>query len=320
VSAIFSKVLPDEMKIPFPRVEALIDAYGNNQRTGIIRLAYEGGNCAYFFFKHGMIINVCMVKDSKYEQIPVEEWQTRLRSEGDTFARPTLLSPFGLLIAKILLQTPEDPAGRRKFSPSEFFAYLESLKGSKELSLLDLVWGDSHAAIFFPGNTESIHSIYLNAGEFRDDPGIPEVFDSLGQTEVIVTRLKLDPSLDAWQEYVLRRGFADICERTLARFESMAGRALVDSLIRLVVVFASRRGLDISIFSRRLIDREIFSSPSQAAEQYRELLKEMFSHFSVVIGSRLLSSTLREIIASLPAEEQEIIHTYSLIPEGYHYA
>jgi hypothetical protein len=45
----------------------------------------------------------------------------------------------------------------------------------------------------------------------------------------------------------------------------------------------------------------------------------MFSHFSSVVGSRLLSLTMQEIVASLPELERSAISTSELLPEGYGY-
>ena len=113
--------------------------------------------------------------------------------------------------------------------------------------------------------------------------------------------------------------FTNICDGILSRFQALAGRALVDSLIRLTLVFASRRNLNINITARKLVDEEFFSSPQQAADNYRLLLKEMLVHFSGISGSRLLSSILREIVTSLPAQERTIVHDFSFFNEGYNY-
>jgi hypothetical protein len=103
----------------------------------------------------------------------------------------------------------------------------------------------------------------------------------------------------------------------LVRFELMTGRALVDSLVRLVSVCAARNNLDITISSRKVVDNEVFPSSWDAAQGYRKILREMFSHFSSVVGSRLLSLTMQEIVASLPELERSAISASELLPEGY---
>jgi hypothetical protein len=115
----------------------------------------------------------------------------------------------------------------------------------------------------------------------------------------------------------LRSAFIQICESSLARFEVLTGHALVDSLVRLVNVAASRQSLEISIALRKLTDNEVFATPQQALYNYRRMLAELFEHFSAVIGPRLYVSTMREIIKKLPAHELKTVHKLELLSKGF---
>jgi len=243
------------------------------------------------------------------------EW---ISTAGEAYARAVPLSPFGLFMSKLLIQSNNI---KREFfyNQSQLSEYFASFNTSPHLQLMQLNWENAMGAVFFTGDATRSHSIFLSQETFVDEEDVNEIFFKWDEPRCTVTTFAPTLSVDAWQEYYLRRSFADICNSTIKRFEIMTGRALVDSLVRLVAIFAARNNLDIVMISHRMVDHEIFSSPQEAAQSYSQILKQMFSHFSVVIGSRLLAVTLREIIAGLSPYERETINTFHLLPEGHLY-
>jgi hypothetical protein len=228
------------------------------------------------------------------------------------------LSSFGLLVAKLLItsdrQISEDFSRTNQLSE-----YITLLSKKPDVSLVQLNWDYAMGGILFLGLPNDPYSLFLSQGTVLDEAGTKKLFSLLNEPRCKVVTIVPDLSIDAWQEFYLRQSFANICSRILGRFEVMTGRALVDSLVRLVAIYASKNNLEISISSRKLIDHEVFSSPQDAAQSYRQLLREMFSHFSAVIGPRLLSITIQEIVVGFPEHEREVIRTFELFPEGYFY-
>ena len=132
-----------------------------------------------------------------------------------------------------------------------------------------------------------------------------------------MTLFSPDAALSAWQELRLRRSFKLLCDQMLDRFESIAGRAIVDSFTRMITSYTSSRNLEISVLKRQLVNNEFFESPQEAAGHYRKVLLEFLEHFSAVIGPRLLASNLREIQALLSSDVHEILTYYTVLPEEY---
>ncbi len=312
--AIFNAVFSDEAKIPFAQAHTLIESYRDHKQTGVVRLCYHDEERAYVLLKRGELVNAYLGVGQTVSEVPAVDWLGRLEAEGEAFVRLLPLSPLGVLMSKILIQSTQQ-CQPLTLSLAE---QVEKAGHAKEASILYLEGQNACGAILFPGKAE-VHAIHVTADGVYDGTGIPDNFLKPDGQPCAFVDVPFDPSIDAWQEYVLRRAFAQICESTLSRFAGMAGRALVDSLIRLVVVFASRKQLDIKISSRLLVDQEVFANPSQAADHYRSLLTEMFSHFSAVIGPRLLASILREVVTSLPAPERNAAQQFSLVNEGYYY-
>lgn len=296
----------------------LTESFRELQRTGLIRLAYDSEIYLYLFIKRGKVLNAYLVTSESQESLPLDHWVDWMKSAGDAYAKIVPLSPFGVLISKLLIQSEN---GKKEIfdHPSQLSEYCASCNESPKLSLIQLSWDNAMGAVFFSGVEKLPYSLFVSQEIILDEAGVNDIFFKWNEPRCTVTTFTPVLSADAWQEYYLRQSFADICNRTLSRFEIMTGRALVDSLVRLVAVFASGSNLEIYISSRKLIDHEVFSSPQQAAESYRQLLNEMFTHFSAVIGPRLFALTLREIITSFPDHEREIIRNYKLLPEGYFY-
>lgn len=318
MGAIFTPVYPEELQISVPRIQILINSYRERKRTGIIRLGYPSKKNLQLLFKRGELLNSYLGTPEIREPLQPDQWMGWVESAGDAYTKIIPLSSFGLFVAKLLIVS--DGQKTDTFShPNQLSEYIASLSKKTGLSLVQLNWDRAMGGILFSGLQTDPYSLFLSQETILDEAGINKAFSLWNEPRCTVTTISPDPSADVWQEFYLRQSFADICGRMLGRFEAMTGRALVDSLVRLVAVYASRNNLEINISARKLMDREVFPSPQDAAQSYRQLLKEMFSHFSAVIGPRLLSITIQEIVASFPEHEREVIRAFELFPEGYFY-
>lgn len=268
-------------------------------------------------FKRGELINTYLVSPEMSEPLLPGQWLKRAEFAGDAYTKVVPLSTFGLFVSKLLITSVRGET--ENFSqPAQLSEYIASLGKKAEPSLVQVNWDYAMGGILFPGQNDA-HSIFLSQDTVADEAGVHKNFSLWNEPHCTVVTSIPDSSADAWQEYYLRRSFSEICNLMLSRFEVMTGRALVDSLVRLVSVYAARNKLDIMISARKVVDYEVFSSPQDAAQNYRLILKEMFSHFSAVVGPRLLSSTMQEIVMRLPEHERAVIRTFELFPEGYLY-
>lgn len=315
MSVLFNTIFPGEIKIPPVHIRQLIDSYHARQRTGLVRLGYSAEKQLYFLFKRGNILNVYLVTPETWEGMTPEQGVDWMASAGEAHAKSVAISSFGLLMTKLLLQShnrTENMAVKR----NDLLEYLERLHEKNDVTLLHLEWTDATGMVFFERNANS-HFHFASKDAFLEERGGLKILSEWDEPQCNLTMLSPDLGVEAWQEYYMRRVFTKICEEQLNRFEKLAGRTLVDSLVRLVVVFASHQGLDISITSKKLDDHEVFSSPQAAAQNYNLLLGEIFKHFSAVIGPRLHTGMLKEITKSLPLRERQILHQFELLPQGY---
>ncbi len=317
MSFLLGTVFPDEIKVPVPSVQILIDSYHVRERTGILRLGYALEKQLCFLFKRGRLLNIYLVTPENWEPLDYDQGMALMSSADDAFAKSVSLSSFGVLMNKLLIES-RNGMETELVKSNQLPEYLGRSREKTDVTLLHLAWRNAAGLIFFEHDA-SLHLQFVSKDIFLDDEGSYEIFREWDDPQCLLTSFSPDPEVGAWREYLLRSAFAKVCENQLNRFEVLAGRALADSLVRLVATSASRQGLDISVTSRKLEDQEVFSSPQEAAKNYGLLLSEIFRHFSAVIGWRLHSEILREIVNKLSQQERQILRDFELLPQGYSY-
>jgi hypothetical protein len=317
MSAPFQKIFPDELKVPVSSVRALFEAYRTRKQTGVIRLISENAGALYLLLKNGEVLNTYLIIPQGWKHVSLETRDAWINSAGNTYTKFIPLSAQGLLICKLLIEGTAERTETLVRSV-DIGEYLDQQKKAPGMSLVHLEWEKSMGAVLFSGSSAPPDSFFISSDNLYDQATIAPLLKP-GHPNCEVALFGFDSSVSAWQEYLLRRIFADVCERTLSQFQMLTGRALVNSLVRLIIAFASRCNLNINISSQKVVDNEVFSSPQQAADNYHQLLTEMLVHASGITGSRLLSSTVKEIVETLPAEERAIIKNFPLFAEGYIY-
>lgn len=312
------KVFAGEQKKTVADIWALIHASHENKQTGVVRLVSERGETLYLFLKRGSVINSYVVASRAVESLTSEQWNGWINSVDSAYAKSIPLSPQGMLIYKLLIQNvegkPEAITG-----PAEIAGFFETQKQTPDASLVKLEWENSMGAVLLLGPSSSPYSLFVSSEYLYDQTGIAPAILNPEHPSCSATVFGADQSVKAWQEVLLRSIFGHVSENVLSRIQMVTGRAVVDSLTRLIVTFASRRGLDIRISSLKVVDGEVFPSPQQAADHYQLLFTEMFMRLSGIIGPRLTTSTLWEVDASLSAQERAVISTFSLLSKGYIY-
>ncbi|MDP1546116.1 MAG: hypothetical protein Q8L87_08840 [Anaerolineales bacterium] len=316
--AIFSAIHPSEEIASMFEIQTLIDSFHESRQTGLVRLAYSPTENLYLFFKRGDVLASSFITPDHTQAFTHAQWREKIQSAGDAYLKPIPLSSFGLLLSGLSMQL-QGAQAEELSTPEKLSGFFNSKTRVMEPSLVQLNWRYSAGLVFFPERKDTPHSIYVSSETVLDVDGVSYAFDEWEDSKCEASVYFPDSSVELWQEYRLRRLFADICSPVLARFEVLTGHALMESLVRLMMIFASNHDLDISISSRSLVNREVFFSAEIAASTYRTFLSEIFEHCSAVIGPRLLASTLREIVTELPAADKDMIKSYRLLPKGIFY-
>jgi hypothetical protein len=319
MGAPFYRAFSDELKIPAANIRALVVSCFERKQTGVIRLISDNDELLYLLIKKGSLINSYLASAQTRKVVLAEvDWGSWIDAIPEAYTKFIPLSLQGLFICKLLIQ---NTGGESKvfIQPNGIEKHLETLWNTPGVSLVQLDWKNSTGAVFISGAPAPPYSLFISPEVLQDQPNIASAILNPDNQQCTATTFWFDPFVDAWQEYLLRKSFADIYEKILTRFQIITGHAMVDSLVRLTIAIASRHHLEINIVKNNIVDDEVFSSAEQAAENYRMLLTEMFMHFAGITGSRLLSATLREIVTNLPAQERTTISTFSLLTEGYIY-
>ena len=312
----FKKIFTDETEASTSEIRALVGACQERKQTGVIRLHITEERLGYLFIKRGEIVNSHFVSPGAFETVTAEQWDTQINSMSNAYPRFVSLSTPGLQICKILIQSAATKA-ETVTQTADIGAYLETQKKNTRPLLVHLERETSEGAVLFSGSPELQYSIFISPDTLYDEAGITPLITNPGANHCELSVFNADPSVGAWQEYILRYAFANICEKTLSTIQMLTSRSVVDSLNRLITAFASRKNLSIGIVSRKVMDDEFFASPEQAADTYRLLLNELFGRITTIAGSRMLTSILREINENLLDWERSVVTDLSLLSTGH---
>ncbi|GAB4545923.1 MAG: hypothetical protein Fur002_20530 [Anaerolineales bacterium] len=300
--------------MPVANIQALLDSYQERRRTGVVRLAYALQKQLFFFFKRGKTLNAYLVTPERWELQTLEQSVSWALEAGDAYTQSAALSTFGALMTKLSVEARgETPIKVERAALNEYF---QNIQAQGQPAFLRLAWQNSAGAAFFAPNSTP-HIQFLARDVLIDEPGSLKTFLDWEEDSCMTQLFTPDLTANAWQEYFLRLAFANIFESLMKRFEVLTGRALIDSLARMVSAFAAHQNLNVSVKARKLEDNEFFSTPQESAQKYRFLLVEIFTHFSAVIGPRLHEITVREIVSRLSPFERQVIRQFDLLPKGY---
>jgi hypothetical protein len=232
---------------------------------------------------------------------------------GQAYARLIPLSSFALEMCQLAIESAADQT--ETIPASNLRASLDKeWNQTVNPMLLHLGWEAAEGLVFFQGGRLEGHSVFFSADRLLDEAGISPTFSFWSEPEARVTSYQINLDLPAWQEYTLRRAFAEICEQALLRYEQITGRAIVDSIVRSLILYTSRQSLEINMAARHVINQEFFSTPQAGAEVYRALLKIMLDQVSQIIGSKLSLSIISDVTAGLRFDEFKVARDFSILP------
>jgi len=315
MGAPFKKIFPDETEASTSEIRALVGVCQERKQTGVIRLYIADEHLGYLFIKRGGVVNSQFVSPGVLETVAAKQWDTQINSIGKAYPRFVSLSTLGLQICKLLIQSASGK-DETVTQAADIGAYLETQKKNMRPLLVQFEQETSEGVILFSGSPQVQHSIFISPDTLHDEAGIAPFISNPGSNHFELSAFDADPSVEAWQEYILRYTFANICEKILSKIQMLTSRSVVDSLNRLITAYASRNNLSIGIVSRKVMDDEFFASPRQAADTYRLLLNELFGRISKIAGPRMLTSIIRGINENLLDWERSVVTDFSLLSSG----
>lgn len=244
----------------------------------------------------------------------VANWEEHIKdTDGGAYTIVAPLSVQGLIVSRLIVSGRG--VSETSKPVSQLSDYLGSLSGQDQPQIVQLAWKEASGGVHFSGGNSPAYSLCVSRYTVLNGAGFDSVLSHRTESNCRVVIHEPDLEQDAWLEYYLKRIFCEVYQQILNRFEHLTGRALTESLSRIVALHAARQNLQISVSNGELDDQEIFSSSQSAGQAYRQLLNEIFSQFTTVLGAGLLVTTLREVLGKLPDRDQMIIRSYKLFPE-----
>jgi len=304
METIFNEVFTAEQKMSPSEFQAWISSIRSTQGSGVLRLRTPSTEVNIYFLSHG---NWHTSKTNDGDN----DVQIEMEFNEDVFGAFIPLSTLGMVHFNLLLSASQ-------FQTKAFFDTRGNPVNGTDPYMIKMSMGHPVGSILYNGFSELPHSLLIAENNILDEVGIPDQLLQWKNDPVCaVTIFSFDPSLDAWQELALRKSVKYLYDRMLERCEIQTGRSIVESFTRIVAMFAAEQDINVSIIGRQWVNNEFFISTEDAAYYYRLAFNELLDHFSAVLGSRLLSSNLREVFAALPGGSREVIKRNMILPEGY---
>lgn len=310
METIFDDVFASERKRKPSEILAWMRTIREAETTGVLRLFNPPDDRLIFHHYRGRWIPSSSLS---LEETEIVDLANDIGLKDEMFVKFIPLSTHGLVHSHLLTRA-EFHQKESEARSSDLSKILENSSQKTDPYLVKMKWENAAGSILFNGVSNLPHSLYISENMILDEPGISTtILQRKDDQSCVVTLFSCDPSMDVWCELRLRRSFKLLCDRLLERFELIAGRAIVESSTRVIAAFTESNQIDISVLKRQLVINEFYTNSQDAASHYRLVLKEFIDHFSAVIGSRLLSSNLRDIYNSLAADVREDLAYYKIL-------
>lgn len=269
-------------------------------QTCLLQVGLESRNGLAALLVRGQIVNLYRTGQAK-RLIPSDPFKF-LRAEQDIFKiRILALTPHTVRMVKILLEqhrnnTPILPIKTGSIRQAIELAGQEPVPGLAHLS-----WPSAQGLALLPGNGQPPrHTLFVASNQILHSAGSMAALYRWKEEDC---RLKVYDSRElspAWEEYFLHQAFAWLVSFLFRRFEELAGRSLVNTIVREMNFTSSAHGWNIAVSSRNITDQAVFSSPEEAGQVYQRLLEIGLHHGKLVLGQETIEMLRGEYREQLP--------------------
>lgn len=299
VSPIFTPAVVQRVSVFSDQLTTAIQSYQRDLQTGLLEVNLPGLACFDLLFVQGQIVNAYQ-RDETVRRLPAG---TLLDSfgyfKGDGVIRALALTPQAIRLAKILLE--QIGSGDPVFlQTSALEAQIEKWVASPNPGLVHICWPGAEALALLPGGgNPPRHTIFMTGDQIFHSSGGMMTLYGWKEENAIATFHSSESQTPAWQEYVLHYAFVSMITHLLSHFDEMAGRILLDAVVRETNFTAAARGWKVNIGPGNVTDQMIFSSVEEAVGVYRPLMDAILKFVESILGTDLIKPLIKESIMRL---------------------
>lgn len=311
-TSIFSPAFAEQTTVPTGQFYNSLLAYQQDLQTGLVEVDFSGQGLVDLLFARGKLVNIYRI-GSQTERLEVSTWVGGIRLNSPVArVRSLALTPQAVRILKILIEQPDEHCSLASLGcglESSFAAWREH----PVPALVHVRWPSADALVLLPGlGALPRYSLFVAADQVLRSAGNLMAIYGWKETPSFARLLSSGSPTQAWTEYLLHHSFSRMIGCLLTKFEELAGRSLLNQVIRDINFISTAHDWAVSLNAASLTDQTIFPSASAAAEIYSRLLDAIFLHFEAVLGVPVLDALARESLLQLSPSYRALLIDYRL--------
>jgi hypothetical protein len=292
---LFSYLPVRNKDLPAGSVQTLIHVHEREMFTGVLHLQKPDGGQAALFFVQGILLLFYSLSDGYWAALPATDWRMSLaHAAGDLRILP--LPVDGLRTFRLFLDASEGQVDTFSGLPATVVPdKIGEWQRASTPSLIHIHRNEMVVFLVLPGNAlTSTDALLLSPDRFQTGLGVLTQLRSWGERPCDLIHCGTDLGSPAGQEYGLRVSFLKLVQKTLERYQELAGRFLVSALAEEINRMTRERGWSLTFAGTGLTHREFFTDAYRAGEAYRAILSKMESEMELVVGSRVAGQIVQQ--------------------------
>lgn len=279
-------------------------------QTCLLQIGLESRSGLAALLVRGQIVN--LYRPGQARRLASSDPFKFLHAEQNLFKiRVLALTPHTVRMVKILLEQRKNTESGLAIANGSIKTAIEQAGQQPEPRLAHLSWPGAQGLALLPGNGQPPrHTLFVASNQILHSAGSMAALYRWKEEDC---RLKIYDSRElspAWEEYFLHQAFAWLVSFLFRRFEELAGRSLVNTIVREMNFTSSAYSWNIAVSSRNITDQAVFSSPEEAGQVYQRLLEISLHHGELLLGQETIEMLRGEYREQLPQAYRTAFKSY----------
>src|SRR5581483_9748934 len=306
---LFSSLSVRNKEVANSYLQTLLKIQERELFTGVLHVQNGEKSQAVMFFREGVLFAFYTLVGRQWLSVSRQDWNHELtQTEGNV---RVLALPVERL--RIFLLFLEHERNEEHTFISINADKIPDWEQSDSPSLVHVRQGETQAFfVFLGGPSLPLESLLIGSERFQSGSAVLTQIKSWGNRACYVTRLPTNLESVGGNEYVLRVAFSSLAQRTLERYQELAGRFLVTHLNDAINYLNEQNRQSMYFLGTNVNHREFFMDSEQAGRVYKILLEKMYEEMSLVVGSEIAGRIFEDALASTSPRLRRQLETYVL--------
>ncbi len=288
----------------------ILQALSNNF-TGQIQVTFLFGKAETILAIQGQVRQVYI----RNHRAPDQAWEKPIEQYGAGTLMVEAIPARALMFRKILLEeiVPPKPLGA---SNRQLLTMFDVGRTNPGPTLFHIEWAHAEAFVHVPGgHIGGQRAVLIRPFETEEWNTIVDHISGWHEQQCSVTILRGDIKNQAWLELHMNTLLEWYCLNMLKYYQQLTGAVMVRSILQGLSVLTESYGWGISTHNQQLRFTSIFSSASETARTYREILSAITARIEPIIGSSLTRYIIKQSSEPATGVYKTIQETFGLMED-----